>query len=114
MRQIIRLGSASRGLSIQESRRSLLAAPPRRLVVREDEGRALLIRPAPRLLTRGTQERALLSQAPRRLILREGGRQGGPGLSAYQLALANGFSGTEQQWLDSLNSQSAAWASVNW
>ena len=31
-----------------------------------------------------------------------GGRQGEPGLSAYEIALANGFSGTEQQWLDSL------------
>lgn len=28
--------------------------------------------------------------------------QGVPGLSAYQIAVANGFVGTEQEWLDSL------------
>lgn len=28
--------------------------------------------------------------------------RGEPGLSAYELAVANGFVGTEQEWLDSL------------
>lgn len=31
------------------------------------------------------------------------GPQGPQGLSAYQIAVNNGFSGTEQEWLDSLN-----------
>lgn len=29
-------------------------------------------------------------------------RQGPPGLSAYEVAVKNGFKGTEQEWLDSL------------
>ena len=31
-----------------------------------------------------------------------GGRQGPPGLSAYQIAVKNGFVGTEKEWLESL------------
>ncbi len=37
----------------------------------------------------------------------ETGAQGADGLSAYQLALANGFVGTEEQWLESLKGMSA-------
>ena len=33
------------------------------------------------------------------------GSQGAGGFSAYQIALNNGFSGTEQQWIDSLKGQ---------
>lgn len=33
---------------------------------------------------------------------------GEPGLSAYQIAVANGFIGTEEQWLESLKGQSYA------
>lgn len=39
------------------------------------------------------------------------GIQGVNGLSAYQLALDNGFVGTEQDWLDSLRPQ---WETTNW
>lgn len=31
------------------------------------------------------------------------GAQGEPGDSAYEIAVANGFKGTEKQWLDSLS-----------
>lgn len=31
------------------------------------------------------------------------GAQGEPGDSAYEIAVANGFEGTEKQWLDSLS-----------
>ena len=31
-----------------------------------------------------------------------GGRAGAPGASAYTLALRNGFQGTDQEWLESL------------
>ena len=37
----------------------------------------------------------------------ETGAQGTDGLSAYQVALANGFVGTEEQWLESLKGMSA-------
>lgn len=37
----------------------------------------------------------------------EKGRQGLPGLSAYQVAVANGYAGTEAQWLNSLAVQSS-------
>ena len=41
-----------------------------------------------------------------------GGQLQGPiGLSAYQVALGNGFIGTEQDWLDSLKQQ---WNSTSW
>jgi hypothetical protein len=41
-----------------------------------------------------------------------GGQLQGPiGLSAYQVALDNGFTGTEQDWLESLKFQ---WNSTNW
>jgi hypothetical protein len=41
-----------------------------------------------------------------------GGQLQGPiGLSAYQVALSNGFIGTEQDWLESLKKQ---WNSTNW
>lgn len=34
--------------------------------------------------------------------------QGPPGLSAYQVAVANGFSGTEEEWLESLEAGAGA------
>jgi hypothetical protein len=41
-----------------------------------------------------------------------GGQLQGPlGLSAYQVALDNGFTGTEQEWLDSLKQQ---WIITDW
>ncbi|MCA2624819.1 MAG: hypothetical protein IM507_13420 [Microcystis sp. M20BS1] len=41
-----------------------------------------------------------------------GGQLQGPiGLSAYQVALDNGFIGTEQEWLDSLKPQ---WSVIHW
>jgi hypothetical protein len=41
-----------------------------------------------------------------------GGQLQGPiGLSAYQVALDNGFIGTEQEWLDSLKQQ---WIVTDW
>jgi hypothetical protein len=41
-----------------------------------------------------------------------GGQLQGPlGLSAYQVALDNGFTGTEQEWLDSLKQQ---WIVTDW
>lgn len=39
------------------------------------------------------------------------GPPGPPGLSAYQVAVQNGFVGTEQEWLQSLGKQ---WNSTNW
>lgn len=36
------------------------------------------------------------------------GDKGDPGLSAYQVAVANGFVGTEEQWLASLHSATAS------
>lgn len=42
-----------------------------------------------------------------------GGQLQGPiGLSAYQLAVDNGFTGTEQDWLDSL--ESTQWILIHW
>jgi hypothetical protein len=41
--------------------------------------------------------------------------RGEPGLSAYQVAIANGFVGTEQDWLDSLRVQAEIlWNSTTW
>lgn len=40
--------------------------------------------------------------------------QGEKGLSAYEVALANGFVGTEQEWLDSLKTSTLNWNSSNW
>ena len=37
---------------------------------------------------------------------------GDNGLSAYQIAVNNGFIGTEQEWLDSLKLKQ--WNSINW
>lgn len=39
------------------------------------------------------------------------GLPGPPGASAYEIALNNGFIGTEQEWLESLKNQ---WNSINW
>lgn len=39
------------------------------------------------------------------------GDKGEKGESAYQLAIQNGFVGTEQDWLESLKKQ---WNSTNW
>ncbi|MBD2115790.1 MULTISPECIES: hypothetical protein [Microcystis] len=38
--------------------------------------------------------------------------KGDPGASAYELALQNGFVGTEKDWLDSL--ENTQWNSTNW
>lgn len=40
------------------------------------------------------------------------GSPGPPGLSAYQLAVNNGFTGTEQNWLDSLGN--TQWIITDW
>jgi len=40
------------------------------------------------------------------------GSPGPPGRSAYQVALDNGFVGTEQDWLDSL--ESTQWILIHW
>jgi hypothetical protein len=41
--------------------------------------------------------------------------RGEPGLSAYQVAVANGFVGTEQDWLESLRVQTEfQWNSTSW
>lgn len=37
--------------------------------------------------------------------LKSGGTQGPPGKSAYEIAVENGFEGTEQEWLESLKGQ---------
>ena len=37
--------------------------------------------------------------------LKSGGIQGPPGKSAYEIAVENGFEGTEQEWLESLKGQ---------
>lgn len=42
------------------------------------------------------------------------GLEGIQGLSPYQVALNNGFIGTEQDWLTSLNGGAVAWNSINW
>ena len=39
------------------------------------------------------------------------GLPGLPGASAYEIALENGFDGTEQDWLESLKFQ---WNTTNW
>lgn len=39
------------------------------------------------------------------------GPPGLPGASAYEIALENGFDGTEQEWLESLKFQ---WNTTNW
>lgn len=39
--------------------------------------------------------------------LRGGGGAGAPGKSAYEIAVENGFEGTEQEWLESLVGQAA-------
>jgi hypothetical protein len=38
---------------------------------------------------------------------------GSAGASAYQLAVSNGFVGTEQEWLESLKGE-VLWQSSNW
>ena len=37
--------------------------------------------------------------------LKSGGTQGPPGKSAYEIAVENGFEGTEQEWLESLKGE---------
>ena len=47
----------------------------------------------------------------------ENGKDGKDGLSAYQVAINNGFKGTEKEWLDSLkvsNESSARHAPIGW
>lgn len=39
--------------------------------------------------------------------------KGDTGLSAYELAVVNGFTGTLQEWLDSLRVE-LEWSSTNW
>lgn len=39
---------------------------------------------------------------------------GEKGKSAYEIALDNGFAGSEQEWLDSLKMNSIEWNSTNW
>lgn len=36
------------------------------------------------------------------------------GLSAYEIAVNNGFIGTELEWLDSLKTDTLKWNSTNW
>lgn len=36
------------------------------------------------------------------------------GESAYEIAVRNGFIGTENKWLDSLNTSTLNWNSSNW
>lgn len=40
--------------------------------------------------------------------------KGDKGLSAYEVAVAEGFVGTEQEWLLSLKVDSIEWTSTNW
>ena len=42
----------------------------------------------------------------------EQGIQGNPGKSAYEVAIENGFTGTEQEWLDSLKGEDGAGISI--
>lgn len=42
------------------------------------------------------------------------GIQGERGYSAYELALQNGFVGTESEWLNSLQGDVIEWNSTNW
>jgi len=42
------------------------------------------------------------------------GDKGDEGLSAYEVAVAEGFVGTEQEWLLSLKVDSIEWTSTNW
>lgn len=44
----------------------------------------------------------------------DNGDAGLDGLSAYQIAVNNGFIGTEQEWLDSLTGVALQWGSTNW
>lgn len=39
---------------------------------------------------------------------------GSNGKSAYEIALDNGFIGTEQEWLSSLKEYGIEWSSTNW
>ena len=36
------------------------------------------------------------------------------GKSAYEIAVDNGFVGTEQEWLDGLKTDALQWNSTNW
>lgn len=42
------------------------------------------------------------------------GNTGENGLSAYEVAVKNGFVGNEQDWLDSLRINNIEWNSNNW
>jgi len=42
----------------------------------------------------------------RTVVKTQDGQDGNDGLSAYEIAVNNGFSGTEQEWLDSLVAKS--------
>ena len=52
----------------------------------------------------------ILEVVQEEVIIEFPSQQWPPGLSAYAIAVANGFEGTEQEWLDSL----AAWGNPNW
>jgi len=49
----------------------------------------------------------IVVQAPVEVSVETSGAQGKDGASAYEVAVANGFVGTEQDWLDSLKQISA-------
>ena len=40
--------------------------------------------------------------------------KGNTGMSAYEIAVKNGFVGSEQDWLDSLKTNAIEWSSNNW
>lgn len=42
------------------------------------------------------------------------GERGEKGMSAYQVAVGKGFSGTEEEWLRSLQGVSATWSATEW
>lgn len=44
-----------------------------------------------------------VERSPKRIRIPEDGDAGEPGASAYDIAVQNGFVGTEQEWLDSLS-----------
>jgi hypothetical protein len=47
------------------------------------------------------------------LEIKDVGIKGDNGKSAYQLAVSNGFVGTEQEWLESLKGE-VLWQTSNW
>lgn len=59
---------------------------------------------------RTTRPKYIADKDDQTVVVRVGASSGANGLSAYELAVDNGFVGTEEEWLDSLGSGSEAMA----